>query len=360
MASFSGLKKQMNKANQYMTERITGVEGTKMDSVVQDMEHHTDVYNEMVEDLQVKTKEFLQPNPTVRAKMAAVKGISKLSGQAKASTYPQPEGTLGEAMGNYGRKLIDNETTADYATALIEMGESLKKMADHKYTLDDTVKQNYLEPLHQTQSKDLKDVMHHRKKMQGHKLDFDYKKRTSAPETELKMSEDKLADSLQSAQLGMHHLLTSSGIDQVSRLAQLSVALLDYHRHCVEVLQPLSVNLLKQANATSSRPRLDFNPKTLGDLGISKSSPQNGNNRPNPGSWKPHSPSQASTMPTSRPSCKALYNFNAENPSELSFREGEIINLKGQVDANWYDGELNGRSGYFPVAFVSIIVPLTK
>ena len=39
-------------------------------------------------------------NPTVQ-------GISKLSGQAKASTYPQPEGTLGDAMANFGNKLMD-------------------------------------------------------------------------------------------------------------------------------------------------------------------------------------------------------------------------------------------------------------
>ena len=51
---------------------------------------------ELVEELQTKTKEYLQPNPGIRAKMAAVKGISKLSGQAKAATYPQPEGLLGE------------------------------------------------------------------------------------------------------------------------------------------------------------------------------------------------------------------------------------------------------------------------
>lgn len=37
--------------------------------------------------------------------MAAVKGISKLSGQAKASTYPQPEGVLGDCMVTYGKKL---------------------------------------------------------------------------------------------------------------------------------------------------------------------------------------------------------------------------------------------------------------
>jgi endophilin-A len=32
-------------------------------------------------------------------------------------------------------------------------------MADVKYALDDNVKQNYLEPLHQLQMKDLKEVM---------------------------------------------------------------------------------------------------------------------------------------------------------------------------------------------------------
>jgi endophilin-A len=40
--------------------------------------------------------------------MAAVKGISKLSGQAKAATYPQPEGVLGDCMVTYGKKLGDD------------------------------------------------------------------------------------------------------------------------------------------------------------------------------------------------------------------------------------------------------------
>lgn len=65
----------------------------------------TDVTFELVEEMQIKTKEFLQPNPTARAKMAAVKGISKLSGQAKASTYPQPEGILADCMLLYGKRM---------------------------------------------------------------------------------------------------------------------------------------------------------------------------------------------------------------------------------------------------------------
>lgn len=45
------------------------------------------------------------------------------------------------------------------AQALVEFGDVLKQMADVKYALDDNVKQNYLEPLHQLQMKDLKEVM---------------------------------------------------------------------------------------------------------------------------------------------------------------------------------------------------------
>lgn len=74
----------------------------------------TDVTNELVEELQVKTKEFLQPNPTARAKMAAVKGISKLSGQAKSNTYPQPEGLLADCMLMYGKKLGENSIFGEY------------------------------------------------------------------------------------------------------------------------------------------------------------------------------------------------------------------------------------------------------
>ena len=44
-----------------------------MDDEFHTQEKKTDLYVELVEDLQIKTKEYLQPNPTVRAKMAAVK-----------------------------------------------------------------------------------------------------------------------------------------------------------------------------------------------------------------------------------------------------------------------------------------------
>ncbi|XP_026671873.1 endophilin-A isoform X2 [Ceratina calcarata] len=408
--AFAGLKKQINKANQYMTEKMGGAEGTKLDVDFMDMERKTDVTYELVEELQLKTKEFLQPNPTARAKMAAVKGISKLSGQAKASTYPQPEGVLGDCMLTYGKKLGEDSV---FAQALIEMGEAMKQMADVKYSLDDNIKQNFLEPLHHLQTKDLKEVMHHRKKLQGRRLDFDCKrrrqakaagKRSSSPhfgspakssspytDDEIRQAEEKFAESLHLAQLGMFNLLEND-VEQVAQLATFSEALLEYHQQCIEVLKTLTETLLEKKDEAACKPKMEFVPKTLADLHVDAlptSDAMNGGNFSLYGSSRAGSPIQAdrrsqlelfpsgnppqsanaSPLPspsksparspmTRQPCCTALYDFEPENEGELGFKEHDTINLIKKIDENWFEGSLNGRTGYFPVTYVQIVVPL--
>ncbi|XP_063224448.1 endophilin-A isoform X16 [Bacillus rossius redtenbacheri] len=360
--AFAGLKKQINKANQYVTEKMGGAEGTQMDNDFTEMERKTDVTYELVEELQVKTKEFLQPNPTARAKMAAVKGISKLSGQAKASTYPQPEGVLGECMVTYGRKLGEESL---FGIALLEMGESMKQMADVKYSLDDNIKQNFLEPLHYLQTKDLKEVMHHRKKLQGRRLDFDCKRRRQAKDEEIKMSEDKFAESLHLAQMGMHNLLDND-VEQISQLATFSEALLDYHQQCVEILKVITETLMEKKQEAASRPKSEFVPKTLSDLnveglsdglnGASTQHPPSSTASPLPSPMR--SPARTPMTSNKGPCCTALYDFEPENPGELGFKEGETITLLSKVDENWFEGSIHGRTGYFPVSYVQVVVPL--
>ncbi|XP_076645213.1 SH3 domain containing GRB2 like, endophilin-A isoform X6 [Halictus rubicundus] len=378
--AFAGLKKQINKANQYMTEKMGGAEGTKLDVDFMDMERKTDVTYELVEELQLKTKEFLQPNPTARAKMAAVKGISKLSGQAKASTYPQPEGVLGDCMLTYGKKLGEDSI---FAQALIEMGEAMKQMADVKYSLDDNIKQNFLEPLHHLQTKDLKEVMHHRKKLQGRRLDFDCKRRRQAKagkrsgsphcgspvktsaspytDDEIRQAEEKFAESLHLAQLGMFNLLEND-VEQVAQLATFSEALLDYHQQCTEVLKALTETLLEKKDEAAVKPKLEFVPKTLADLhvdAIPTSDAMNGGNFSLHASPLPSpSKSPARTPMPRQPCCTALYDFEPENSGELGFKENDMITLIQKIDENWYEGSLNGRTGFFPVTYVQVVVPL--
>ncbi|CAH1965259.1 unnamed protein product [Acanthoscelides obtectus] len=399
--AFAGLKKQINKCNQYVTEKMGGAEGTKLDLDFMDMERKTDVTYELVEELQMKTKEFLQPNPTARAKMAAVKGISKLSGQAKSNTYPQPEGVLGDCMLTYGKKLGDD---SPFGVALVEMGESLRQMADVKYSLDDNIKQNVLEPLHHLQTKDLKEVMHHRKKLQGRRLDFDCKRRRQAKDDEIRQAEEKFAESLHLAQMGMFNLLEND-VEQIAQLATFAEGLLDYHSQCTEILKTLTETLLEKKDEAANRPKVEFVPKTLQDLNIEgvSSDGMNGTNyqnsliipsshnnkvpsyntqlkgtvnKPvpirhtiNPDPFDPWSIPQASPLPspmkspartpmTKQPCCTALYDFEPENPGELGFKENDMITLLNKVDENWFEGSIQGRTGYFPVNYVRVDVPL--
>ncbi|XP_052564757.1 endophilin-A isoform X2 [Culex pipiens pallens] len=539
--AFAGLKKQINKANQYVTEKMGGAEGTKLDLDFMEMERKTDVTVELVEELQAKTKEYLQPNPTARAKMAAVKGISKLSGQAKSNTYPQPEGILADCMLTYGKKLGEDSI---FANALVEMGDSLKQMADVKYSLDDNIKQNFLEPLHQLQTKDLKEVMHHRKKLQGRRLDFDCKKRRQAKDEEVRGAEEKFAESLQLAQVGMYNLLEND-VEQVSQLVTFAEGLLDFHQQCADILRVLVEVLNEKREEAAARPKSEFVPKTLADLNIETLGSQDGmnggtpflssrgrlknshhhmyssqqnlsthnnnnNNNHNSGqssnnnnnnsnfnrnklygsqqslastrsggsglagntgggggpngnnsflrppsygttvsggqhvstvdnwlnAWDQPSPvkpaaaaasaasnkfnsnsnnngkasvynnnsqyyssSTTTTTTTSRgaagvgakfpnksnfsdpwsasplpspmrspartpmpakpaqPCCTALYDFEPENPGELGFKENDVITLIQRVDENWFEGSVNGRTGYFPQSYVQVTVP---
>lgn len=351
--AFAGLKKQINKANQYVTEKMGGAEGTKLDLDFMEMERKTDVTVELVEELQAKTKEYLQPNPTARAKMAAVKGISKLSGQAKSNTYPQPEGILADCMLTYGKKLGEDSI---FAGALVEMGDSLKQMADVKYSLDDNIKQNFLEPLHQLQTKDLKEVMHHRKKLQGRRLDFDCKKRRQAKDDEIRSAEEKFAESLQLAQVGMYNLLEND-VEQVSQLVTFAEGMLEFHSQCADILRVLVETLNEKREEAASRPKSEFVPKTLADLNIETLGSQDGMNAsPLPSPMRSPARTPMPARPT-QPCCTALYDFEPENPGELGFKENDVIMLIQRVDENWFEGSVNGRTGYFPQSYVQVTVP---
>lgn len=69
--------------------------------------------------------------------------------------------------------------------------------------------------------------------------------------------------------------------------------------------------------------------------------------------------SGASNLPAVR-RCRALYDCEADNEDELSFREGEIIIVTNEQtdDENWMEGIVEGdpsRCGMFPISFVHML-----
>ncbi|XP_027730555.1 GRB2-related adapter protein isoform X4 [Vombatus ursinus] len=52
---------------------------------------------------------------------------------------------------------------------------------------------------------------------------------------------------------------------------------------------------------------------------------------------------------------KAQFDFTAQNSSQLSFYQGDIIEVLEHSDPNWWRGQLSGRVGFFPRNYVHLI-----
>ncbi|KAG3262479.1 SH3 domain containing GRB2 like 3, endophilin A3, transcript variant X3 [Ictidomys tridecemlineatus] len=336
--------------------------------------------------------------------------VSKIRGQVKTTGYPQTEGLLGDCMLKYGKELGEDST---FGNALIEVGESMKLMAEVKDSLDINVKQTFIDPLQLLQDKDLKEIGHHLKKLEGRRLDYDYKKKRvgKIPDEEVRQAVEKFEESKELAERSMFnflendhlHLYTTAvwllcraprwnemkwtrakadvglprkagslllgtslwtlhglwppwsnfalllQVEQVSQLAVFIEAALDYHKQSTEILQELQSKLQMRIMAASNIPKREYKPRpvkrsTSEFNGVSTSAAK----------------SAGSNVPMDQPCCRGLYDFEPENQGELGFKEGDIITLTNQIDENWYEGMIRGESGFFPINYVEVIVPLPQ
>ncbi|XP_077379751.1 SH3 domain containing GRB2 like 2a, endophilin A1 isoform X2 [Festucalex cinctus] len=257
--SVAGLKKQFHKATQKVSEKVGGAEGTKLDEDFTEMEKKVDTTTRAVIDIMTKTTEYLQPNPATRAKMSMMNSMSRMRGQEKGPGYTQTEAILGESMQRFGRELGEE---SNFGLALIDAGECMRELAEVKDALDMEVKQNFIDPLQNLHEKDLKEIQHHLKKMEGRRLDFDYKKKRQGKVTddELKQALEKFDESKDIAEVSMFNLLESD-IEQVSQLAALVHAQVEYHSRAAEILTQLCSKIDERIKDCSHKPRKEYVPK---------------------------------------------------------------------------------------------------
>ena len=351
--SLAGFKKQINKANQFVSEKMGSAEGTKMEDEFVDLERKTDVMTNLVTQLLGKTKEYLQPNPTLRAKIY-------MHMAAQGAKYPQTEGALGDIMLKAGHEL--DPQLSDYASALLDVGSSLIEVGDTRDTLDAQVHENFLMPLNELDEKQLKEIAQHRKKLQGRRLDFDCKKRKGSKIAveEVKMAQYKFEESKAICQQEMV-LLMGNEVERIHQLSQLVCAMLEHHKKSADTLERLLLLLNKRVQA-SSRNGNTAQPKPAAttegnqeEQGKSEASAKGTN--PLAGEsdsiGKPKEETKAS-----KPCCRAICDYKGEKDGELSFTDGQIIVLTERPNDNWFEGTLDGKFGRVSAKHVEILVDL--
>ncbi|KAM4554249.1 endophilin-A3b [Fundulus diaphanus] len=368
--SVSGMKKQLHKASQLLNERLMGAEGTKLDEDFLKMEKAVTVIRVLLAELLSRATEFLQPNPAYRAKLSMLSTVSRIRGQVRTTGYPQTEGMLGECMLFYGQQL---GAASEFGGALMAVGGALEQVGQAKDALDVSIKQTFIDPLQELQDSEMKEIKYQLRKVNGRRLDFDYKKRRrgKVAEEELRLAWDKFITSKELAERSMFVLLQSD-VDRLGKLAALVAALLDFHRDAQRILLGLQGDLQARLTAASNKPARRFRSKKIqvrddhsGTDGfyrqLSAAAP-----RPS-GEQFPVVPSRPSSPISSyadcklvlnQPCCRAMYSFMPRHEGELDFSEGDVIILTGQADASWYQGTLGDRSGLLPVSYVDVLVPL--
>ena len=56
-----------------------------------------------------------------------------------------------------------------------------------------------------------------------------------------------------------------------------------------------------------------------------------------------------------KPQARALYDYDAANDDELTFKEGDVITILQKDQAGWWEGEINGRKGWVPANYIKEI-----
>lgn len=61
-----------------------------------------------------------------------------------------------------------------------------------------------------------------------------------------------------------------------------------------------------------------------------------------------------------QPYAKAMYDYAAKQPGDLSFKKGDVIYLKKRIDNHWYQGECDGKHGVFPLSYVQVNITILR
>lgn len=61
------------------------------------------------------------------------------------------------------------------------------------------------------------------------------------------------------------------------------------------------------------------------------------------------------TAPPGSMYVRALYDYEADDRTSLSFHEGDVIQVITQLESGWWDGVINGVRGWFPSNYCQVV-----
>eukprot|EP01090_Pellita_catalonica_P009009 TRINITY_DN20070_c0_g1_i1.p1 TRINITY_DN20070_c0_g1~~TRINITY_DN20070_c0_g1_i1.p1 ORF type:complete len:320 (+),score=80.14 TRINITY_DN20070_c0_g1_i1:106-1065(+) len=226
-----------------------------------------------------------------------------------------------------------------YADGLKSLGESLLEIGNAHAAHDKNLMDNSIGKLQQFNDSVIKELEAKEKDYDSKRLDFDasrrvYKKKP-LPENETKKQQKK----------ALYEEAKDAYRNEIDQLQ-------DSERHQVEQLQHYCSDQAKYFQQIAAMYAAAGT--KLGSIHSQSASFQPQRTSAQSSSQPPAQRRPPQMRQTNARTCTALYDFAAQNPQELSLRAGDVVTITKDVNADWWAGSLNGRSGLFPKNYVRL------
>jgi predicted nucleic acid-binding Zn-ribbon protein len=262
----------------------------------------------------------------------------------------------------------DYSSSSQSINQINRCNESIRKLGEYQKDLSEDIKQGYINPNNAFLKGIVKDYKTYSDRLNHCRLDLDAEKSKLAKCSD-PYKRDKYNDNINSYQkkFDEYSYVTRRLMEPLSDTYEISEKeksdmatfcriLRNYHQRCLDELNALDREVNFEAIPTfqlSSYPTADeLFTEYRSQLSASRqaslcslSSVKSRNSTP------PQLPARPAPQ---TPQCRALYDFDAQQPTDLGFRRGDIITLI-KSDGNWWRGTLDGQTGDFPSNYVQMI-----
>ncbi|THD28246.1 Sh3-containing grb2 protein 1 (Endophilin II) [Fasciola hepatica] len=348
---FANFKKKLAESNQLLAEKIAKAKRTDPGEEYNRLTKLIDIHKHYYKDVCKRATACLEPTQKVVSRIRPTAAAAGSHSAPVREGYPHAELLLGDCFLKYGEQ-FGRDTTFDnrvivqsgliHSFSLSRDGGTDNKQV--KYIANNATSKSY-------------STDHLCKKTESRRLTYDTEKkavekgRIQPSSPQFVEAQKKFDEAINDSTAAMVNFLDSE-VEQIEILNNLISAQLSYHQEAARLMSDLHNCVqakLQEAKAQSGNRLLNqnFNKLNVGD------NDQNKMTESQKVEARLRQEGQNAT-----PSCRALFDFEAENPFELSFHEGDLIRLIEQVDDNWYLGELHGQEGHFPTSYVEVLVPL--
>ncbi|KAG5454276.1 Endophilin-A3 [Clonorchis sinensis] len=347
----NSLFKKIERSNQYLTQKLTKAKGTDVGEEYKQLSALIDVYKSYFEEVKKRSMECLEPGANIRIRPTPTAEGSH--NNPATNSYPHAEFLLGQCFEKYAKAL---DVDSPLGSALLSAGESYWQLTEAKKRAVEEARLRFVSLISETLKQDIKEIIALRKKAENRRLTYDAerskveKSKLAPNHPDYVEAQRQFQEAFESSHDAMANFLESDA-EHIEMLSNFVSAQMSYFQDGQRVLSDLQTRLQSKLEEARNNPGARVAKAATAKSAVCADSNMPASPRVE---LKPKHSEESPRVPR----CQALYDFEAENPFELSFHQGDIITLLEQVDENWFLGEFQGQHGHFPTNYVQVLVPL--